>query len=75
MPQEHYEKYKKNIGLRDKHKIKAKKKRETASNLPVIGSLDEWIAARHDSKAEKHEQEAFESAEQHAKALKKKYKV
>tara|TARA_Y100000310_G_scaffold345828_1_gene470716 strand:- start:8013 stop:8240 length:228 start_codon:yes stop_codon:yes gene_type:complete len=75
MPQEHYEEYKKNIGLRDKHKIKAKKKRKNASNLPIVGSLDEWMAARHDSKAENHEKQAFESAENHAKALKKKYKL
>ncbi|MCR4335870.1 MAG: hypothetical protein NUV57_05025 [archaeon] len=75
MTQEHYEEYKKNIALRDEHKIKAKKKRESASKLPVIGSLEEWLAARHDKKAEMHEEMAFESANKHANALKKKYKV
>jgi len=75
MPEKHYKEYKKNIGLRDEHKAKAKEKRKNASKVPVVEDLDNWLASRHENKAEHHEDLAFESAEEHAKALKKKHKL
>ena len=75
MTEEHYQEYKTNIEKRNEHKAKAKRKRATASKMPVVGTLDNWLANRYDSKAQKHQDKAYEAAGKHADALKKKHKV
>ncbi|MCR4368711.1 MAG: hypothetical protein NUV67_02270 [archaeon] len=75
MPQQHFDEFEKHIQLRDEHKKKAEHKRKNASKLPIVGTLDEWLAKRHESKAAHHESLAFESAEKHAQAVKTKQKL
>ena len=71
----HYKKFKENISERNVHKEKAEEKKRKASKLPILGALDKWLAARHEKKAEKHEEMAFGEAQEHAKELKKKHKI
>ena len=75
MPEEHYNEFKKNSTIRDEYKTKAEVKKANASKLPIIGWLDNWLAKRHEKKAQEHQDLAYQSAEKHAKALKKKHKL
>ena len=70
-----YNSFKKEIQERNEHRRKARKKRENLSKIPVVSSLDEWLAARHDSKALHHEKKALEHSTEHLKAVKKKHKL
>jgi len=75
MAEEHYTEFKKNIAKRDEHKAKAERKRTNASKIPVVKTLDNWLASRHEAKAQKHQDIAYEAAGKHADALKKKHKL
>ena len=75
MPEEYYNEFKKNSKIRDEYKTKAEVKKANASKLPIVGWLDDWLAKRHENKAQKHETLAYQSAEKHVEALKKKHKL
>ncbi|MEK6957701.1 MAG: hypothetical protein AABW99_01855 [archaeon] len=74
MPEKHYNEFRENIVKRDEHRKIAEEKRRRKSKIPGISALEDWLVARHESKAEGHERKAFEAAEKHAQALKEKHK-
>ncbi len=74
MPEKHYSEFKENIAKRDEHRRIVEEKRRRKSKIPGISALEDWLVARHESKAGEHERKAFEAAEKHAEALKQKHK-
>ena len=75
MAEKHFEEFKKSIEKRDEQMALASSKRRNKSKLPLVGNLQEWLAARHEEKAKSHEEDAFKSVEKHVDALKKKHKL
>ena len=75
MLEDSYKSFKQEITARNNRLSKANEKRKTKSSLPIMSSLDEWLAQRHEKKAKVHEEKAFSHAQKHAKGLKKKHKI
>ena len=75
MPEKHFEEFKKSIEKRDEQMALASSKRKNKSRIPLVGNLQEWLAARHEQKAKGHEEDAFKSVEKHVEALKKKHRL